>query len=391
MKKLISYLILLLWLVKVAAQSSFPVQVTNQFNPVPDWAYATGQLNNIYLSQFVTRAQVEAAPNTSIGHIYALNFGFGPQPGKASVITGFTISSSRPVTLQIRYGVPTGPFVGINIPENVIVTVADSNPVYIPVNWIMRNGKSVFTNCLNFMADADTAAWIEITGNVYNITDDFYYASRKIGEWVGTSITNGSGPTSTGTMYHTLLRDTLRFLGASFRHELNGVSGSTTGQQLPLFQSGAYDRTSGGSPPDVLFIELGVNDASVATPSATYTARLRYFAERFLTNPENKKIMVVILGATPLENTTAYNNSVTLDAAAAALVTTLQGIYPNRVFFVPLSSSFDRLVAANYAATDTPGARIHPSDQGCRLIMTNGFAPWLATSQGQIFLTNLKR
>lgn len=390
MKKLFSFLLSLLVFATGFGQTSFPVQVTNQFDPIPIWAYNTGQKNNAFAVQFVTRTQVEAATNTGIGHLFALNGAFAPQPGKATIIRGFTVQSSKRVTMQIRVGTPTGVVAVANIPEMDIGVVVTDQPTYIQCNWIMRNIKSVFFNCLNFMDAADTAAWITITPDCYNIPDDFNFNARKRIEWVGTSITNGTGPTATGYMYHTLFKDSLRYLGADVRHELNGISGSTTITHYTFFTQGAYDHLSDGKAPDVLIIECAVNDASANVATADYVANLSLYSRRFLNNPE-KKITVIILGATPLENTTAYNNSVVLDAAASALVTTLKASYPNRVYFIPLSSSFNRSVAANYISSDTPGARIHPSNSGCQQIMNNGFAVWLATADGQTFLTNIKK
>lgn len=371
--------------------ASFPVQVTNQLSGTPNDAYVGGTGNNAYgLQLSVTRTAIEAAPSSSIGNLFSLNGGFGPQPGKAAVMVGFTICSTKPASFQIRVGVATGPLSGANIPEkDYAFVVNNADPVYIPCNWVIRNGLSVIAYITKLLNPSDTETVVTFSPDVYVITDDFNYNARKTIEWVGTSITNGSGPTSTGTMYHTLLLSYLRKVGKSVRQELYGISGSTTATHYSLFTKGAYDVTMNKVPPDVLVIELGVNDASAGTVTATYTQRLQLYAERFLTNPEKANIMVLILGATPLENTTAYNNSVTLDAAASALVTTMQGTYPNRIFFVPLSSSFDRLVASNYASTDTPGSRIHPSDQGCQAIMTNGFETWLATAQGQTFLQRL--
>lgn len=391
MKKISTILSLLLSFVVAFGQSSFPVEVTNQFDPIPSWAYNTGQKNNAYTIQYVTRTQVEAAVNTSIGHLYALNGSFAPQPGKATIVRGYTIASTKPVTMQIRVGTPTGVVASANIPEMDLAILADSTPQYIPVNWIIRNIKSTFIYCLNFMRAEDTAAWITVTPDCYNIPDDFNWTAKKRMLWIGTSITNGTGPTSTGTMYHTLFKDTLRKLGVSLRHELCGISGSTSATHVPFFTQGAYDNLSDGRPPDIVVIELAVNDASAGTATATYVARLRYDAERFLSNPENKKIMVLILGATPLQNNTAYNNSVTLDAAASVMVTQLQAIYPNRIWFVPLSASFDRTNFAFYAQTDTPGFGIHIGDAGNQLVNTVGFGGFLSTSGGVTFLTNAKK
>lgn len=388
------YLVAILWLlavVGVKAQSSFPVQVTNQFDPIPVWAYGSGIRNNAYTMQFVTRSQVESALNSSIGHIYALNGVFAPPPGKAAVIRGYTLQSTRQVTMQVLMGAPTGVLAGANIPTASLAVIVDSSPVYISTNWIVRNPRSVFIYCLNFMRAADTAAWIAITPDVYYITDDFNYNAKKVISWVGTSITAGTGTEATGFMYHTLFKDSLRSLGVSARNELNGISGSTSATHYTLFTQGTYDRTSNDAPPDALIIECAVNDASAGVSASAYTGRLRLYAERFLKNPDNKKINVIILGATPLGNTTAYNNSVVLDAAAAVLVSQLNVLYPNRIFFMPLADAFPRTDRSYYISSDVVGQEIHPNNLGQQAIMNNKIAAWMATAAGQTFISNMKK
>lgn len=390
MKRILSFLLSILIFASGMAQTSFPVQVTNQFDPISPWAYNSGQKTNSYAVQHLNRATLNTGTPSGIGPLYALNGGFSPQPGKATVIQGFYVYATRPIKMQIRVGTPTGVIANSQLPEMDLAFKVDSTvSPYIGCNWVIRNQQSVFIYCLGLLSDSDTATDIMVTPICYNITDDFNYDAKKVIEVVGTSITNGTGPDQTGYMYSMMFKDTLNLLGASVRNVLCGISGSTTTVQEPLFRQGRYDRVAPDSKiPDAVIIELAVNDASVGTASAVYVARLKYAATRFLAN---KKTSVIILGATPLGNTTAYNNSLVLDAAAASLVTTLKATYPNRVFFIPMADAFPRTDRAYYISSDAVGAEIHPNNAGNQAIMNNKINPWMATADGQIFVTYIKK
>src|SRR6185295_6762155 len=159
MKRILSFLLsLLVFAASFGQSNSFPVQVTNQFDPIPQWAYNGGQKNNAYAIQHVTRAQIATGTPSSIGNLYSLNGGFGPQPGKATVIKGFRVFSTRPIKMQIRVGTPTGVMANFNIPEMDLAFKVDSiSSPYISVDWTIRNLQSVFIYCLGLLVDTDTA------------------------------------------------------------------------------------------------------------------------------------------------------------------------------------------------------------------------------------------
>lgn len=366
----------------------FPVEVTNQASSIPKDAYQGGVNNNAYSLKLVTRTELEAATNTSIGHLYALNAGFAPQPGKAAVITAFTFTSTATITIQGRVGIPVGPLNGVNVPERVFTAVVEANHVVrIPVNWVIRNGQQCTVYALNFMDDNDTEAWIGAHPEVYYITDDYNYNARLTMAVIGTSITNGSGPSSTVNMYITKFKQYLRSLGGNVRYELYGISGSTSTQHSQYFDKGAYDVMANGLPPDIVVLEMAVNDASSGMVVETSIANYTRLITMFLNYPGKDDIRVLVLGATPLESNTASANAEALDDALLELVNQFKesASYNERVFFIKLSGSFNRLTASNYAATDTPGSRIHPSDQGSAAIAST-LNTWADSDDGQVFV-----
>lgn len=375
----------------------FPVEVTNPDSGIMNNAYYAGQGTNAYgLQQSITQTQIDAASSggAGFGNLFALNGGFGPGPGKAVQIHGFMIYSTKQSTFFIRAGVATTPISGVNIPEYNLPAVvgvdADGNgqvSQFIPCNWVLRNGQSIIPYITKILNGTETTACYYPV--IDTITDDFNVNAKNYIAWIGTSITNGSGPTGTGYMYHFLFSSELRKRGKSVKNELYGISGSTTASHYTKFTKGEYDIMPNKQPPAIVIIELAVNDASAGVSAVDYVARVQYYVERMLSNPDNaQKTLVVVLSATPLQNNTAYANSLVLDAAAETMINELNENedYVDRAFFVPdLGLTFDRTVFGNFASTDTPGSGIHPNNTGQAAIANNGMISWLDTERGQVF------
>lgn len=369
------------------------VDISNFRNGIPAWAFSGGYNNSAYTMQRVQRSAVEAAQNTAIGHLYSLNGSWGPPPGKAAIVYGFYVSSEKKMAIQIRVGTPTGVLGSANIPERDLAIEAGPVAIFYEVNWIIRNMKSVFYNCLNFLETGSDAtadfSWVAITPVVEYITDDFNFHARKVISWVTTSIGNGTGPTATGYMYPFLYKDYLRSLGKSVRLEINAISGGSSETHFLFETQGAYDTTMQGKHPDIIVFDTAVNDASSNEPAEDYVARLRQYSERALTQPENRKVLVKVLGGTPLENATNFARMQVLDNAAEDLVDELNDTYPDRVFYVGHSDAFPNTDASKYASSDTPNFRIHLNDSGHADVHYNCDRPWLSTERGQTYLSKI--
>lgn len=372
-------------------------ELSNTIGDIANNAYYAGQGTNAYgLQQSITQTQINAASSggANFGNLFALNGGFGPGPGKAVQIHGFMIYSTKQSTFFIRVGVATTPISGVNIPEYNLPAIVgvDSNgkgqvAQIIPCNWVLRNGQSIIPYITKILNGTETTACYYPI--IDTITDDFNVNARYYMAWIGTSITNGSGPTGTAYMYHFLFASELRKRGKSIKNELYGISGSTTASHNSKCLKGEYDVMPNKEAPGIVIIELAVNDASAGVAVSTSVARMRAYAERMLNHPENAKLRLIILGGTPLENTTAWNNLLLLDTAYQALVDELAETYVNRVFFIKLSDAFTRTDATKYASSDTAGSRIHPSDAGCADIFEDKLLPWLDGEDGEIFLNSL--
>lgn len=372
------------------------IDLTDAYKELSPQLMYGGQGTNAYgLQLTITQAQISAATSggANFGNIFSINGGYGPQPGRAAVIRGFTVCSTQPATFQFRVGVGGGPLQNVNIPElNPAFQAGPDSagravPVYISCNYVIRNGQSLIAYITKILNGMDTT--LTFYPDMYSITDDFNFNARHYLAWIGTSITNGSGPTSTAYMYHWLVASYLRKLGKSVKNETYGISGSTSLIHYTKVTKGEYDIMPNKKPASVYFIELAVNDASTAVTPTNYVARLRIYAERFLNNPDKKSSIVVILGGTPLENTTAWNNLLLLDAAASALVDELAATYTDRCYFVEQHNSYPRTDTTKYASTDTPGSKIHPNDSGQADIFANSWMPFFNSAAGQRFLNKL--
>lgn len=379
--------------------NGFPVRVLNQEGVIPRSSYFGSLGTNAYgIHLTITQTQISAAPSAgTIGNIYALNSSIGPQPGKALAIRGFFICCTNAATFQIRAGVATGPLAGANIGEkDVVATVGPAGggvlgpaqQMYIPCSWVIRNGQSVIPYITKILDG--TSATVSIWPDAELITDNFNYLTKHVAKIIGTSISNGTGPTATPYTYWSLMEGEMRKRGVSIRFDMTApISGSTTAIHYTKVMKGEYDLTDMETVPSIVFFELCVNDASTSVSATNYTNRIKAFAERFLNHPEKKDILVGILGATPLENATARANAVNLDAAALALVTTLNASYNSRSYFLPGANAFTPTDTTKFVSTDTAGSRIHLNDSGCADYHANCTIPFLDGS-GASIITKLK-
>jgi lysophospholipase L1-like esterase len=194
-----------------------------------------------------------------------------------------------------------------------------------------------------------------VTANGNVITDDFNFAANKRVLFIGDSTLNGTGPTKTEKMWPFIVRNHLVDLGYDVRNILKSVSGSTTTDH-ELWRAGGYHDVAD---PALCVYSVGINDAGAAVSDATYTANLTAFWEWFSDRYSQGKMIVT--GVTPLENNTSETRAAGLRAAASAYVTSVNS---PRLKYINLGGAFDRTVSSNYAASDTPGSRVHPNDTG---------------------------
>lgn len=220
-----------------------------------------------------------------------------------------------------------------------------------------------------------TAGSVNYVGSVavngWRFADDLDFGAPNVAMFVGDSILNGTGPTTTPRMWPYIFKSFLASRGQRTRVVLKSVSGTTSSDHEAFRSAGYHDIRHA----DLIVYALGVNDAVTGVSPSTYTANLTAFwnwvASRY---PESK---LLVLGVSPLENNTSETNAVALRSAAAAFVASVN--QPNRLAYINLGAAFDRtLTTTVYASTDTPGSRIHPNDTGHAAIASTIQAGWQA-------------
>lgn len=292
--------------------------------------------------------------------------------GKATWVEAITVSMSAPAIAQVQIPASAdGRFPGF-----LHQFVVGTTPISVPVRQLIRNithsnNGNVAVSIRNNLTAGSVDYYVGVSLNGYRITDDFDYDAEKPILYVGDSILNGTGPTKTANMWPFLVKDYLRGLGYDTRVILKSVSSSTTTEWENWRSAGYIDITD----PALVVYAVSVNDAGAAVSDATYLANITAFWNWAKWNFPLAKC--IICGTTPLENNTSETRAVGLRATASAYVTSVADA---RLKYIDLGTAFDRLVSGNYAATDTPGSRVHPNDTGHAAVATTFETAW--ASQG---------
>lgn len=239
--------------------------------------------------------------------------------------------------------------------------VVQPGVISIPVKQLFR-GFNAGNNCNIVLSIRDnlTAGDVTYRGGIaatgWRITDDLDYDADLTMLVIGDSTNNGTGPTSTATMYAFLLKAwLLANYGLRLRVVLKAISGSTSSDHEKWRKAGWHDVDHA----DIILYAVSINDAGSGVSDGTYTGNLdamwSWVRQRYI------GAKMLVLGCTPLENNTSEARAVGLRAAAAAYVSSQSS---PRLKFTDLGSIFDRTVSANYASSDTPGSRVHFVDSG---------------------------
>lgn len=289
--------------------------------------------------------------------------------GKAVYIQEVTASLSSPGVGQIQIAASAdGRFAGY-----VRQVVMGASGVSIAVRQIIRafmvSTSNVLLNVRNNMTAGSVDYYGAVSASGWRITDDLDFDAPKVVMFVSDSTMNGTGPTKTATMWPFLFKKRLRELGTRARICLKSVSGATSADHEGWRAAGYHDIARA----DLIVYAVGINDAGDAVSDSAFVANLTAFWQ--WASKRYPKAKVVICGVTPLENNTSETRAAGLRTAASDYVT---GVADERLKYINLGSAFDRTVSSNYAASDTPGARVHPNDTGHAAIYSTFTAAWEA-------------
>lgn len=287
-------------------------------------------------------------------------FGLVPPTGQAFYVESITVSVSRACDLRIQYTPPS------NLQLNLVafdIGVAGQSPVtVIPVRAILWGGGTIGGRVEN--EAGGVALTVRAAVNGYRIADDPRLEASKSILMIGDSI-QATGPSS-GSGRDALavwqLLGHIRDNRKDYRLIMKQAGGSTSTNAEMWRRYGYLDLPF---PPSLILYQMGVNDAGQAMSAATYQANWSAFTTWALARWPQCKILM--LGPTPIEDNTAHAAAETLRSNMSAFVT---GLNNPRVKYLNLGTAFDRTVSSNYTSSDTPGARVHPSNAGNTAIGT---------------------
>ncbi len=278
-----------------------------------------------------------------------------PRIGKIFFADTALISLDNPAVAQLGVGGDTvGRFPGISTQ----VLIGANAPIAIPVRALIRGfafQNGIFgVNVRNNLNAGSVTYKGSVTVNGFVITDDLNFSAKHTLGFFGDSTLNGTGPTTTASMWPFIVRDWLIAQGFDCRNILKSVSGSTSGDHEGWRKAGWHGALSKYA---MGFYNLGINDAGAGVSAATALAN----ATAFWTWWDKKypKAPLVIVGITPLENNTSETAAAAIRSAVAAWVTSVAS---PRLKYVATEALWDRTVASNYAGTDAAGSRVHYTD-----------------------------
>ena len=203
--------------------------------------------------------------------------------------------------------------------------------------------------------DGTTSLLANINISGIRLTADFNFNANKVILWVGDSIAKGAvlGGTTYSDVNNTIssvspmdhyafqVRNYLQGRGEDCRLVIKAMGGYTSRQMGWWIKNGWLDIDQA----DVVFYQLGVNDATGTTTDQQYTDELnRLINWRDRKHPRCK---IVFLGNTPLNNSTNETRLATLRNLMSA-----QANANNKIYYLSLANAFDRTVLSNYTSND---------------------------------------
>lgn len=280
-----------------------------------------------------------------------------PSLSRALWVETVEVSSNRLIDIQVQFG---GAFT--NLIQTRRIIIGPGQPAVIPVRQLMRPSVAITDTTavgevrIRTVLDATaTGGYVMANASGFQVYDDFNYSADKVGLIVGDSILNSTvGVTTKLKSTDWLVRQRFTNLGKNVRFINRSVSGSNSNDHERFRAHGRYDFPQ----VDYLHYQLGTNDQGAITPTthqANVAAMIAWKQKRY---PAAK---MVVYGSTPLQDNTSETNLAAIRTAGQAAVTAAND---PKVLFCSLATAFDRTNTANFASTDTAGAKTHPSDTG---------------------------
>lgn len=302
---------------------------------------------------------------------------------RALYLPSVTITTNKTLLIRLQWGLTQttqyGPAFTHSFSDQlskIYVRVVPGTPVTVPVNRLIRTWQgSALYAYIEAIEDADkTGVQLAISSAASQITDDLNFSAKRVALIVGDSIPNGSGASHKEQMMSYQLIQQIKGLGVDLRYINNSVGGFASYDAELLRQFGRYDYDS----VDYFIYWHGTNNAvrNVSEP-ASYTADLTTMYN-WVRGRWGNTCKFIVIGATPLNNTTNEGYLAAVRTAGSGFVTTKQAAGDINIFWLNLggAGTFDRTVAGNYINTDG----VHPIPSAQATVITNIITPWITAN-----------
>jgi hypothetical protein len=270
----------------------------------------------------------------------------------SAVISGLTVPLSKGMTV-----------VGAGIPADTTILSSTAASATMS-NTATAAGTGVALTLFGVRLTSSAKAW--------TLADSINFGAKKVALMFGTSLWNGTGPTTPDNCIPYLINQFYQEQGVDCRYILKAYSGSTSVGHENYRRAGKYNFQQA----DAVFDDLMTNDSVLGVPvgdvntpgSFLYNLdrRVRWTKQRW----PNR--LHVVLGSPPLQNDTYEAARAALVSAAATYIAGLGS--GHRTLFYDQGGSFNRVDANNYVSSDgAAGTRIHPGDAGFAQVWSGGY------------------
>jgi lysophospholipase L1-like esterase len=284
----------------------------------------------------------------------------------------FGLNNGKATAQLTSYSGPSNNSIGevsMRVPLN-------NNSVTINQRQIITAGSVLFHN----LRSGDGATSLNSSAILAGIrmTADFNFSAKKVIMWIGDSIALGSvlggnsysnylnTSTSVSPLDHFAFqaRNKFQTKGIDCRLVIKAMGSHTSKQMGYWIKQGWFDIDQC----DVIFYQLGVNDSTLGTTDIEFTAEINRLIDFRLRKFPNAKI--VLVGDTPLNNSTNETRLTQLRTIKSNFANAT-----NKIYYLDLSTSFDRTILTNYTASDG----VHPNIAN-NLLIGNTIAAWVDTN-----------
>jgi lysophospholipase L1-like esterase len=272
---------------------------------------------------------------------------------KAILVTGITISTSRPMVIQLNRGINNGILIATRHYVNGSITI---NSDYLIMPW-----DNVSISCV-YAPDTTASQLVTASLEGYRFFPDLHFNAEKTVYYIGDSKLNGSGVTLSENSVLSQFRNYLINSGKDIRILGKSISGSTSSDHEINRKRGLYNLDV---TPSLIIIDLGTNDAIGAVSSSLYTTNVINLISQFRSQPNTANSIILVTSILPLSNTTNEASAVSLRAALQTALAARTS--DTKTFFVSTTANLWNAVSGA-AANQTDG--IHPNDTGNTLWAT---------------------